>query len=379
MRRIIYGVVAGFLLSGIVRGVDLGVVSTSDYVRFEVEALDSAGIPVSPDSGHVLIWFEGESSVDAVSYTCRWTNAGAGSAYIDSTRLAGHTYYYFVDQVVDIDNDEGQGVFTGVVVLYADVGLPTSTPFTFTLAGDELTDYLALLNNLDESVSGIDDNPWDNPDRQLTALDEDNTDVDLDGALLGSGSGAYSVTFVTYDTTNDQVVPGVCLAVRNLDQTVLLASVVTDVSGRASANLDVAAYLISATAPGYLFDAYDTVTISGAGSDTVRGTWFDPGTPGSPSLCRVYGYLFTTDGKAEAGARISAWLPNGVTLSSNVIISPTPVATTTNDLGYFYLDLVPSTLLTGHPKYEITINRSDGTILRKRLSVPDTGNWQLSW
>jgi hypothetical protein len=379
MKRIICGVLTGVLLSGIVRGVDLGVVSTSDYVRFEVEALDSVGIPMAPDSGHVLVWFEGESSVDAVSYTGRWTDAGAGSAYVDSTRLAGHTYYYFVDQVGDIDNDEGQGLFTGVVVLYTDGGLPTSTPFTFTLAGDELSDYLARLTNLDEPVSGIDDNPWDNPNRQLTALDEDITDVDLDRAILGSGSGAYSVMFVSYDTTRDQVVPGVCLSVRNLDQTVLLASVVTDVSGRASANLDIADYLITATAPGYLFDAYDTVAISGEGSDTVRGAWFDPGTPGSPALCRVYGYLFTTDGKAETGARISAWLPGGVTMSSNLIISPTPVETTTNDLGYFYLDLVPSTLLTGHPKYEITINRSDGTILRKRLSVPDAGNWQLVW
>jgi hypothetical protein len=378
MRTIMCGVVGGILLAGVVGGVDLGAVSTADYLRFEVQALDSAGIPVAPDSGHVLVWYVLESSADAASYTGRWTNAGASGAYIDSARFAGHTYYYFVDQVADIDNDEGQGIYTGAVVLYADFGLPTSNRFAFTLTGDELADYLARLDNLDEPISGIDDNPWNNADRQLTALDEDYTAIDLEGSV-GGGSGVYSVTLVAYDTTKSLTVPGACISVRNPDQTALLASVVTGATGRASANLEAGTYVIAATAPGYMFEAYDTVSIESAESDTSRGAWFDPGTPGSPSLCRVYGYLYSSDGRAEAGATISAWLPNGVTSSGGVIVSPTPVTTTVTSLGYFYFDLVPSSLLAGRPKYEIAINRSDGTILRKRLLVPDEGNWQLSW
>ena len=118
---------------------------------------------------------------------------------------------------------------------------------------------------------------------------------------------------------------------------------------------------------------------SGPQIDTVRGYQFDPGTPSSPGLCRVFGYLFTSEGVAESGARISAWLPSGVTRLENLIISPTPVSATTDEYGYFYLDLIPSSLLNGEPKYEITINRTDGTILRKRLTVPDTAQWQLAW
>ncbi len=379
MRMVFVGVLLCTILTGVAPGVDLGAVSSADYVRFEIQALDSAGLPVAPDSGHVLVWFEGENTSDAVSYTCRWTNAGAGSVYIDSLRFASHTYYYFVDQVADIDNDEGAGLYTGTVVLYCDGGLPTPNCFAFTLGGDELSDYLVRLDNLDEPVSGIDDNPWDNSDRQLTSLDEDNTAVDLDQAIGIAGSGAYSVTLLAFDTSNHVVVPGAALGIRNLDQTALLVSAVTDVSGHATANLDAGSYLVTATAPGFMFGAFDTLAISGAKTDTVPGTWFDPGTPSSPSLCRVYGYLFTTDGRAETDAKIIARLPGGVTLQNGNIISPTPVTATVNESGYFYLDLIPSPLLNGSPSYEFTINRSDGTILRKRVSVPNSANWQLSW
>jgi len=471
---------------------DLGVVSNSDYLRFEVLALDTSGIPATPDSGHVLVWFEGETTSDAASYSNRWTNSGAGSACLDSVRYAGHTYYYFVDQVADLDNDEGTGLYTGVVILYTD-GLPTSNRFTFTLAGDELSDYwaevarmtdsvdayddwvarqtevanldgwdpaddsthvsglnaarLASLDNLDEAISGIDDDPWDNADRQLTALDEDITTIDLNSSAVvpadtnasgedlavtpdhwtaadstayqGSaagldstavaravwnapasnhttagtygvyldttvssftiGSGAFSTTLVAYDSSNSQAVSGVRVAVWNADQSSLLAVVVTGPGGNTGINLDSGDYVVAATAPGYIFEPYDTIMVSGAAADTIPGYHFDPGSPASPALCRVYGYLYTMEGIAESGARVSAWVPSGVTRHSGIIISPFPVTTTTDDAGYFYLDLIPSSQLLGAPSYELTINRTDGTILRKRLAVPDSSSWQLTW
>jgi hypothetical protein len=135
--------------------VDLGVVSTADRVRFEVCALDSSGIPSPPDSGHVLVWYQGEATANAASYSDRWTNAGAGSAEIDSVRYAGHTYYYFVDSVADIDNDEGNGVYTGVVVLYTKL-LPTPNRFTFTLADDELSDCWAEVKRIGDSIDAFD-------------------------------------------------------------------------------------------------------------------------------------------------------------------------------------------------------------------------------
>jgi hypothetical protein len=62
------------------------------------------------------------------------------------------------------------------------------------------------------------------------------------------------------------------------------------------------------------------------------------------------------------------------------VISPSPVNTSSDSTGYFYLDLVPSDSLTPTgTKYEFSISRSDGTILRQRLSVPDSTSWRLTW
>ncbi|MCX6834940.1 MAG: hypothetical protein NTW07_07375 [candidate division Zixibacteria bacterium] len=433
-RNIITWAVVGILCTAVTLcGIDLGVVSTADRVRFEVYALDSSGFPALPDSGHVLVWYQGEATANSASYTNRWTSAGAGSAEIDSVRYASYTYYYFVDSVADIDNNEGNGVYTGVVVLYTKL-LPTPNRFTFTVAGDELSDYWAEVKRIGDSINAYDGwiarqatltgtltavvtdttstgqqiavmpDHWTAADSnayQGSAAGLDSTDVaravwnapaanhtvpGTYGAYLDTtvssftvGSGAFSTTLFVYDTSNAQAVPEVRLAVWNIGMTSLKAIVMTGTMGSVGINVDSGAYVISGTAPGYLFAAYDTVVVSGSQIDTIRGSQFDPGTPLSPGLCRVYGYLFTSEGQAESGARISAWLPSGVTRLENLIISPTPVSVTTNEYGYFYLDLIPSSLLNGEPKYEITINRTDGTILRKRVTVPDTAQWQLAW
>jgi len=362
---------------------DFGVVSTSDYLRFPVMAVDSAGIEQASDSGHVLVWFEGEASANSASYTNRWTNAGAGSSYVDSVRYADHTYYYFVDQVTDLDNDEGSGVYSGMVVLYTD-GEPYPNRFTFTLAGDELADYWAEVARVGDSIDAYDG--WVAKEATVQIIDDlvdtwDDNIAYLDAPISGvsGGSGAYSVTLVAFDTANAQTVAGVRLAVRNLDQSSLLALAGTGSLGTASVNLDAGDYLVSATAPGYIFAAFHTLSLTGPVSDSVFGYQFDPGSPESPWLCRVFGYLFQATGEPESGAVVSAYLPSGVSRSNGLIISPYPTTVTTDANGYFYLDLLPSTSLTGTPLYEFTISRADGTILRKRLSVPDAANWQLTW
>jgi len=512
-------------LAGMASGIDLGVVSTTDNLRFEVQALDSSGVPQAPDSGHVLVWFEEEATANAASYSSRWTTSGAGGAEIDSVRYASHTYYYFVDQVTDIDNDEGNGVYSGVVVLYTKL-LPTPNSFSFTLAGDELSDYWTEVKRIGDSINAYDN--WvarqttvtgtmtanlaeisgdsaaadkletmldgtggqtlslgqlcitgasgptgsfrvenssgpavywrstsSNGDGlvisadagdavELTGAGAGNMDIRADVAVLDTtstgqqlavmpdhwnaadstayqgsasgldssdiaravwntpaanhsvagtfgtyldtavssftvGSGAFSTTFTAYDTSSAQPVAGVRLAVWNSELTSLKAVIMTGSTGEVGINVDSGTYVISATAPGYIFAAYDTIVVTASQTDTVSGYQFDPGTPSSPDLCRVYGYLYTAEGEAESGARISAWLPSGVTRLENLIISPAPVSVTSTDSGYFYLDLIPSSLLNGEPKYEITINRTDGTILRKRVAVPDTDQWQLTW
>ena len=97
-------------------------------------------------------------------------------------------------------------------------------------------------------------------------------------------------------------------------------------------------------------------------------------------MCRVYGFLYNISGIPEPQALVTAQLPSGVVRFSSVIVSPFSVSTTTDSNGYFFFDLIPSdSLIPAGTPYEFTISRTDGTILRQRLTVPDTTQWRLTW
>ncbi len=203
----------------------------------------------------------------------------------------------------------------------------------------------------------------------------------LDGPVsaIGGGSGAYAQTIVAYDSVTQAPIPGVNVAVRNLSQTALLGVIRTDYEGIALINLDAGEYRVAASAAGYSFTPERLMVGSGL-PDTVFGVSFDPGTPPSPELCRVFGYLYALDGSPEKSAVIQAYLPAGVARYGGLIIAPLTVSAVTNEDGYFCLDLVPSDSLTpAGAIYEFTIRLGDGTIFRQRLQVPATSQWQLTW
>jgi len=116
------------------------------------------------------------------------------------------------------------------------------------------------------------------------------------------------------------------------------------------------------------------------GTDTVFCDQFDPGLPVSPALCRVYGNLWDINGQPEPGVIITASLPNGITRMGSVIITANPVVTTTDSLGCFFIDLIPSNSLEPSGiEYEITFSRPDGGILRERVFIPDLTSWRMAW
>jgi hypothetical protein len=200
------------------------------------------------------------------------------------------------------------------------------------------------------------------------------------GGSAGNGSGLYARKMIAYDSTIDQVIPGTSIAIRNLEQTALLAQEYTDSRGRAGFNLEADSILVVSFAPGYIFESFDTVYVSGPGTDTVFGSPFDPGEPAAIDLCRLYGFLYNIGGAPERDAVITAWLPSGVVQSGGAIVSPYKVTATSDSTGYFYLDLIPSPhLVPNNSKYEISITRTDGTILRQRILVPDLPGYQLTW
>ncbi len=204
----------------------------------------------------------------------------------------------------------------------------------------------------------------------------------LDAPISGltGGGGAITHAMVAYDSTSQLAIPGARIAVRNLTQTALLGIAMTDIDGHASLNLDAGQYLAVVNATGFLFQAYDTIQAGSGLPDTVYGRRFDPGTPLSPGLCRVYGFLYGLDGTPQQAADVQAYLPGGVVRFHDLIVSPFSVSSVTDETGYFYFDLIPSDSLTpAGSLYEFTIRRDDGTVLRQRLSVPATSHWSLTW
>jgi len=221
---------------------------------------------------------------------------------------------------------------------------------------------------------------WNTPQGNHTLAGTFGKYLDAEVSGLAGGSGFYTYQIVAFDSSINQVVPGAGISIRNLDQTALIAVGFTDVSGTAAFNLDNENYLVVTSSPGYIFESFDTIIVAGGGVDTALGYRFDPGAPEDPSLCRVYGYLYDINGNPENNAIVSGWLPLGVSCLGQIIVSPFQVEAVSDENGYFYLDLIPSSDLTpADSKYEITITLSDGTVLRERILVPDTDNWQLTW
>ncbi len=221
---------------------------------------------------------------------------------------------------------------------------------------------------------------WNTPQSNHTVAGTFGKYLDTEISGLSGGGGGFSYQLVVVDSGAGQIIPGVSLTIRNLDQSALIATGTSNILGVASFNLNAASYVAIASSPGYIFENFDTVVVAGTGVDSVYGYQFDPGTPADPDLCRVYGYLYDIEGNPEDEATVAASLPSGVSRFGSIIVSPFRKETDTDVSGYFYIDLIPSTNLTpADSKYEIAITLSDGTVLRERLLIPDLDSWILTW
>jgi len=353
-------------------------------------SLDSLGNPTTADSAYLLV-----SGPDG-SLVCRDSMAISDGS-ISATTVGGKQFYCFKDQVSNLDGSGTAGCYSLTILAKKNSGnLLTPNICSFQIISEELSDQLALIDdsvcvkggvidtNLTEQGGGDSTSlarwVWNTLQSNHTAAGSFGKYLDTEVSSISSGSGMYAYTIQAYDSTLGQAVPLVGLVVRNLSQTSLIAVGQTDSHGRAGFNLDADSFLVVASATGYIFDAYDTVVVAGAGVDTVFGGWFDPGSPDFPSFCRVYGFVYDAGGQPEADVSVSASLPSGVSRFGAITVTPTAVTTSTDTTGYYYIDLIPSNSLdpTG-VKYEFTISRKDGMILRQRLSVPNQASWLLTW
>ena len=209
-------------------------------------------------------------------------------------------------------------------------------------------------------------------------------DYQADLSACGIGNGAIPCTlFVMKSNGGDTTaLQGVFVRAYNTAETATAAGGTTDANGRVIFSLEAATFHVYGYQSGYLFSPLpETVAVGPSGvTDTLWAIPFDPGIPTAASLCRVYGWIRNLGGDTLAGATIQARITQSPLRYGNLVISPYEMTTTADSTGYWHLDLFPSSTLTpDNTLYEFTIRLSSGAILHRKLTVPNTPQWLLTW
>lgn len=119
-------IVAAFAFAG--TGTHLGVLTKSSIINVRVEARNGAGTWLEADSFQVFVDYG--NSPNAIVYQAFTGADPVASAFIDSTKLASRSEYYFRSTVDAIDADSGAGLYT-LIVLGWDGGIGYPNDFSF--------------------------------------------------------------------------------------------------------------------------------------------------------------------------------------------------------------------------------------------------------
>lgn len=206
--------------------------------------------------------------------------------------------------------------------------------------------------------------------------------ADLAAAVSSTGSGALACTLFVIDVGTASAVSGAFVRLLNSDESAVAAMGSSDPNGRLLFALDNHEYHAFVYQNGYgQAEIPTSVEVSPDGSnDTIWVTRFDPGSAPQANLCRVYGYVESLDGRGIDGVTVTARIAKSPLLLDGVVISPFALTTTTDSIGYWYLDLIPSAKLDpDDTKYDITLHYPSGTILRKQVSIPVETNFWMRW
>jgi len=200
-------------------------------------------------------------------------------------------------------------------------------------------------------------------------------------AIGATGGGAEPETLIVLSSTDSTKIQGARVTAKTVDQTTTkVAGLPTDVDGELILALDSGSYWLEITANNYN-QTKDTITVpAGGNTDTLFMPMFDPGSPPDPGLCRVYGWVYDIGGDSLAGAEITAEIPRTYHPAKydNVVITPYSKSTVTDSSGYWFLDLIPTSLLSNsQSKYMFTVKYQSGVIYRSECEVPDQSGWQL--
>ena len=208
----------------------------------------------------------------------------------------------------------------------------------------------------------------------------DNNNVKDDIAALSLTGGGSEACTILVKENGITPVSGARIIVRTLDQTaVRVPGLITDINGRGITELDAASYFISVSANNYA-PLLDTMIVFRDSTWMLAMTQFDPGSPVSPDLCRVYGWIYDISGNLLSEVTITAEIPSEyyTVKYGNAIITPFEKSVSTDSLGYWQIDLFPNSVLSDSTsQYQFTVEYPSGVVLKSRVAVPDSLSWQF--
>jgi hypothetical protein len=196
----------------------------------------------------------------------------------------------------------------------------------------------------------------------------------------GAGSGANSVVIRCRQSSDSTNIAGAQIQVLDSIQNSTIGLLNSDSQGREFFALNNGTYCVRMFKPGWEFTVPETLKVSGNEDTTYYADAFDPGLPPQASLCRVYGWIYDINNQPTVGAKIEASIKIIPLRYQNIIISPYYKTTTTDDEGFWYLDLYPNSALDpSDTKYIFFIYTLSGTILKIETTIPNQGSWELQW
>ena len=213
--------------------------------------------------------------------------------------------------------------------------------------------------------------------------------INTSSAWLGNGDVATTINLVD---SSAAAIASANIKIMNTDEDVTYARTTSDASGQAVFALEAGDYSVILSDYGsHVWTVPETLTVaSTATSDTYVGTAFDPGTPTTASVCRVWGYVYNPDGSAKSGETVKAKLrpqdypaaydsDGDGSVDSGIFFAITGGSTTTSSAGYWYLDLTYSAKVLHLPgesatKYRITVGEAGIT---HDVTVPSSASSRL--
>jgi hypothetical protein len=229
--------------------------------------------------------------------------------------------------------------------------------------------------------ANLDKTGYDLTAGSIAAIDTELSGVHGAGAWgTGTGIGANLVT-LTVQSSGAVPIASVPVTVKNSGQTATVAVGTTDVNGQVAFNLDNGTYkVLVVSSPSYTTLPVQTLVVSGTTTATYTLSAFNPGTPTSPSLCRIFGTLRKLDGSVAVNSKVSFSLISSLPVESNdTLIVVRQIEALTDTAGYFFVDLTRSSTLlqvgtTIVPTYLVSSGEAH---LHHSFTVPDAGSADL--